>query len=48
MCRKMQQYEANVLAGRAKSVAAQHYILYELDKMVNNYKEAWNIFKVEM
>ena len=48
MCRKMQQHEAGVLAGRAKSVAAQHYILYELDKMVNNYKEAWNIFKVEM
>lgn len=48
MCRKMQQHEADVLAGRAKSVAAQHYILYELDKMSEDYMEAWKMFKVQI
>lgn len=48
MCRKFQQHEADVLAGRAKSVAAQHYVLYELDKMSDDYKNSWEIFNVKI
>jgi intergrase/recombinase len=48
MCRKMQQHEADILAGRAKSVAAQHYILYELDKMVDDYEKAWDMFNIKI
>ena len=38
--------EADILAGRAKSVSAKHYALYELDKMTEAYKEAWQRFGV--
>ena len=37
----MDPNEADILAGRAKTVAAQHYALYQLDKMTEAYKEAW-------
>jgi hypothetical protein len=37
----MKQHKADILAGRAKTVAAQHYILYELDKMTEDV----NIFE---
>jgi hypothetical protein len=33
--------QADVLAGRAKSTSAQFYVAYELDKMAEAYKEAW-------
>jgi hypothetical protein len=33
MCRAMKPFEANILAGRAKSVDARHYAMYELDVM---------------
>ena len=38
--------EADILAGRAKSVSAKHYAMYELDKMAEDYKEAWQRFGV--
>ena len=38
--------EADILAGRAKSVSAKHYAMYELDKMTEGYKEAWQRFGV--
>ena|SRR2546422_5556975 len=41
MCRVMQENEADILVGRAKSVAARHYVMYELDKMVEQYSAAW-------
>jgi hypothetical protein len=37
MCRVMEMSEADILVGRAKSVAARHYVMYELDKMVLEY-----------
>ena len=47
MCRAMKPFEANVLAGRAKSVDAKHYAMYELDLMSENYSKAWNRFGLE-
>jgi intergrase/recombinase len=41
MCKAMEMHEADVLAGRAKTVAARHYAMYELDKMAERYKECW-------
>jgi hypothetical protein len=32
---------AEVLEGRAKSVSAKHYLLHEIDKMVEQYHNAW-------
>lgn len=48
MCRVMKPFEANVLAGRAKSVDAKHYALYELDEMSGKYAEAWNKFSIPL
>jgi hypothetical protein len=48
MCRVMKQHEADILAGRAKTVAAQHYTLYELDKLTEDYMRAWETFKVNI
>jgi intergrase/recombinase len=38
--------QADVLAGRAKSTSAQFYVAYELDKMAEKYKDAWQRFGV--
>jgi intergrase/recombinase len=46
MCRAMEMNEADILAGRAKSVSARHYVLYELDKMLESYCKAWEKFGV--
>jgi hypothetical protein len=46
MRRVMDVHEADILAGRAKSVSAKHYAMYELDKMAEAYKEAWQRFGV--
>lgn len=48
MCRVMKPFEANILAGRAKSVDAKHYAMYELDEMTSKYEEAWNKFNVSL
>ena len=39
-------YNVYILGGRAKSVSAKHYAIYELDKMAEAYKEAWQRFGV--
>ena len=33
----MDMNEADILAGRAKSVSARHYALYELDRLTDVY-----------
>jgi hypothetical protein len=33
----MDMNEADILAGRAKSVSARHYALYELDRLTDAY-----------
>ena len=42
----MDSNEADILAGRAKTVSAQHYALYQLDKMTESYKQAWEKFDI--
>ncbi len=46
MCRTMKPFEANILAGRAKTVDAKHYAIYELDSMTNKYVEAWSKYRI--
>lgn len=46
MCRTMKPFEANILAGRAKTVDAKHYAIYELDSMTNKYVEAWSKYGI--
>jgi hypothetical protein len=38
--------QADVLAGRAKSISAQFYVAYDLNKMAEAYEEAWQKFGV--
>ena len=40
--------QADVLAGRAKIISAQHYTAYELDNMAEKYKQAWDKFGVDL
>jgi intergrase/recombinase len=47
MCRTMKPFEANILAGRAKTVDAKHYAMYELDAMSKSYAEAWKKFGID-
>ena len=42
----MDMNEADILAGRAKSVSARHYAIYELDRISNAYVQAWTNFGV--
>jgi len=35
--------EHDILAGRAKSVAARHYAMYEMDKMADKYLKGWEV-----
>jgi hypothetical protein len=44
----MKPFEANILAGRAKTVDAKHYAMYELDSMSNSYSEAWKKFDINI
>ena len=46
MRRVMDMNEADILAGRAKSVSAKHYAMYELDKLTEDYGQAWDKFGV--
>jgi intergrase/recombinase len=42
LCRsELKESGAEVLEGRAKSVSAKHYLLHEIDKMVEQYHDAW-------
>jgi hypothetical protein len=42
MSRVMDMNEADILAGRAKSVSARHYALNELDRLTDAYHHAWD------
>jgi hypothetical protein len=41
MSRVKDMNEADILAGRTKSVSARHYALYELDRLADAYHQAW-------
>ena len=40
----MKEMGAEVLAGRAKTVSARHYLLNELDILTEHYSVAWRTF----
>jgi hypothetical protein len=40
----MKEMGAEVLAGRAKTVSARHYVLNELDELAEQYAKAWQRF----
>jgi intergrase/recombinase len=43
LCRsEMKESGAEILAGRAKSISAKHYLINEIDKMTEQYSRAWN------
>jgi len=46
--RSMDMNEADILAGRAKSVSAKHYAMYELDKLTQTYAQAWEKLVVKV
>ena len=49
LCRsEMKEIGAEILAGRTKSVSAQHYLLNELDKMVFQYHKAWKEYFINI
>ena len=39
---EMKEMGAEVLAGRAKTVSARHYLLNELDELAEQYRRAWH------
>jgi hypothetical protein len=39
---EMKEMGAEVLAGRAKTVSARHYLLNELDELAEQYGKAWH------
>jgi len=41
MSRVMDMNEANILEGRAKSLSARHYSVYELDRLTDTYIRCW-------
>jgi hypothetical protein len=41
MSRVMDMNDADILTGRAKSVSARHYALYELDRLTDTYIQGW-------
>jgi hypothetical protein len=38
--------EADALAGRAKTVAAQHYVLHDLQLFADKYVKAWALLRL--
>lgn len=44
---EMREAGAEVLAGRAKTVSARHYLLNELDVMALLYERAWSKYLAE-
>lgn len=43
---EMRELGAEVLAGRAKTVSARHYLINELDLLANYYRHAWGKYLV--
>ena len=41
-------HEAEVLAGRFKSVSARYYVLHDHEKLTDKYVTAWNNFGIDV
>jgi len=44
---EMKESGAEVLAGRTRSVSAKHYLVNEIDKMVEQYDKAWKKYLMQ-
>jgi hypothetical protein len=42
----MKESGSDVLAGRAGSVSAKHYLVNEIDKMVEQYDKGWKNYLI--
>ena len=49
---ELKEQGAEILAGRAKTVSAKHYLIYEIDKMTEQYarpgKNTRNPFSIQL
>lgn len=45
---ELKELGAEVLAGRAKTVSARHYLLHEIDFMAEQYERAWSRYLIEL
>jgi hypothetical protein len=43
----MKEQGAEILAGRARSTSARHYLLNMIDEMVDHYQQGWLIYGVD-
>lgn len=42
----MKESGSEVLAGRARSVSAKHYLVNEIDKMEEQYDKSWKKYMI--
>ena len=43
----MKEQGAEILAGRARSTSARHYLLNMIDEMVDHYRQGWLTYGVD-
>jgi hypothetical protein len=48
MLRRLGKDAAEVLAGRANTVSAKHYLMVEVDKLTQQVIDAWSKFGVQI
>jgi hypothetical protein len=48
MLRTLEKEAAEVLAGRANTVSARHYLMVEVDRLTGQVVDAWKKFGVEV
>lgn len=48
LARTFDKDTADVFAGRVKSVSAEHYAMYELDRLATGFEDAWEKFGVDV
>lgn len=48
MLRTLEKEAAEVLAGRANTVSARHYLMVEVDRLAGQVVEAWDKFGIRV
>jgi hypothetical protein len=43
----MKEQGAEILAGRARSTSARHYLLNMIDEMVDHYRQGWLAYGID-
>ena len=44
----MKEQGAEILAGRARSTSARHYLLNMIDEMIDHYRQGWEAYGVDL